>query len=109
MAQKTIVQLVDDLDNQELIDDGQTITFGLQKTQYEIDLSSQNAQKLHDALAPFIAAARRVNGRSSGSSSAKSDANEFQAMRQWAKDHGMKVSSRGRVSKEVQEAYRAAH
>ena len=109
MAQKTIVKLVDDLDNSELIDDGQTITFGLQRTQYEIDLSAQNAQKLHDALAPFIAAGRRVNGRPTSTSSAKSGSNEFQAMRQWAKEQGMKVSSRGRVSREVQEAYRAAH
>lgn len=110
MAQKTIVRLVDDLDNRELNGDGQTVTFGFQKTEYEIDLSEQNVQRLHDALAPFIAAGRRVNGRSNGSASpAKADHAQLQAMRQWAKENGMKVSDRGRVSREVQEAYHAAN
>lgn len=111
MAQKTIVRLVDDLDNRELNGDGQTVTFGFQKTEYEIDLSEQNVQRLHDALAPFIAAGRRVGNRAGGSSTGapKADHAQLQAMRQWAKEHGMKVSDRGRVSKEVQEAYHAAH
>jgi hypothetical protein len=30
-------------------------------------------------------------------------------MRTWAKAHGIKVSERGRVSQEVQDAYRSAH
>lgn len=109
MAQKTIVQLVDDLDNKELEGDGETVTFAFQKMQYEIDLSKQNAQRLHDALAPFIAAGRRVGPRSSVSGSPKADASQLQAMRQWARDHGMKVSDRGRLSKEVQEAFHAAN
>jgi len=110
MAQKTIVQLVDDLDNRELNGDGQTVTFGFQKTEYEIDLSQQNVQRLHDALAPFIAAGRRVGSRSNGiAAPAKADHAQLQAMRHWAKENGMKVSDRGRVSREVQEAYYAAH
>jgi hypothetical protein len=111
MAQKTIVRLVDDLDNRELSGDGQTVTFGFQKTEYEIDLSEQNLRKLHDALAPFIAAGRRVQSRSGNGTGAsgKSDHAELQAMRKWAKENGVKVSDRGRVSKEVQDAYRAAH
>lgn len=110
MAQKTIVRLVDDLDNRELNGDGQTVTFGFQKTEYEIDLSEQNLRKLHDALAPFIAAGRRVQSRSGGGSQApKSDHAELQAMRKWAKANGMKVSDRGRVAKEIQDAFRAAH
>lgn len=111
MAQKTIVRLVDDLDNRELNGDGQTVTFGFQKTEYEIDLSEQNVKRLHDALAPFIAAGRRVGGRTSGGSTSatKADHAQLQAMRQWAKEQGMKVSDRGRISREVQEAYHAAH
>ena len=110
MAKKTIVQLIDDLDNRELEDGGQTIRFGIQKEQYEIDLSGQNVEKLHEALAPFIAAGRRVGSRSNGgaTTSTKPDPSHMQAMRQWARDHGMKVSDRGRISKEVQEAYRTA-
>ena len=104
MAQKTIVQLVDDLDQREIKDDGQTIRFGFQMHDYEIDLSGENAQKLHDALAPFIAAARRVEGRSGAG-----DAVESQRVRQWAREQGMKVNDRGRVPREVREAYLSAN
>ncbi|MET1004186.1 MAG: Lsr2 family protein [Propionibacteriaceae bacterium] len=111
MAQKTIVQIVDDLDQRELDGDAQTVRFALDQAQYEIDLSTENARRLHEALAPFIAAGRRIGGRSGAGTggSVKAGATELQAIRQWAKDHGMQVAERGRVSKEVQEAYRAAN
>src|SRR5712664_633700 len=62
MAQKTIVQLIDDLDgtSSESIE---TITFGLDGVVYEIDLSDDNAEKLRDNLAEFITSARRTGGR----------------------------------------------
>ena len=110
MAQRTIIKLVDDLDNKEIEDDGQTVTFSYNGVQYEIDLSEKNAKKLGDALAPFVSAARRVGGRQArGSSSTKADKHQLGAMREWARQHGMKVSNRGRVSQEVQNAYNSAH
>ena len=57
MAQRTIIKLVDDLDNKEMTDDGQTVNFSYNGVQYEIDLSKKNAKKLDDALAPFVSAA----------------------------------------------------
>jgi hypothetical protein len=39
------------------------VTFGLDGVDYEIDLTDANASKLRDALADFIAAARRTGGR----------------------------------------------
>ena len=107
MAQKTIVKLVDDLDNEELRGDGQTVRFAFQKHEYEIDLSEQNVQKLQEALAPFMAAGRRVTNRTAAAD--KTDGSQSQAIRQWAREQGMKVSDRGRVPKEVQEAYRKAN
>jgi hypothetical protein len=114
MAQRTIIKLVDDLDNKEIEDDGQTVSFSYNGVQYEIDLSEKNAKKLGDALAPFVSAARRVGGRqarssNSSSSSTKTDKHQLGAMREWARQHGMKVSNRGRVSQEVQNAYNSAH
>ena len=63
MAQRTVITLIDDLDHKEIEADGQTIRFAYQGIQYEIDLSEKNAKKLDKALAPFLAAARRVSTR----------------------------------------------
>ena len=106
MAKRTQVIMVDDLDGEEMGGSGKTITFAHGGNAYEIDLTETNAKKLHDALAPYIAAARRVGGRRSAAITDKPD---LPAMRAWAKEQGIKVSERGRVSLEVQEAYRAAH
>lgn len=105
MAKRTRIIMVDDLDGQEIAGPGKTITFAHGGNSYEIDLTESNASKLNEALAPFIAAARRIDTRRS-SALVKPD---LSAIRAWAKEHGVKVSERGRVSKEVQEAYRAAH
>jgi hypothetical protein len=111
MAQKVQVVLIDDLDGGDATE---TVSFGLDGATYEIDLSEQNARQLRDALAPWVGNARRVSGgrggrpaaRRGGSSGGSSDTT---AIRSWAKDNGYKVSERGRISAEVQEAYAAAH
>jgi len=62
MAQQTTVRFVDDLDGSEAVG---TVTFSLENRAYEIDLSDENTDKLHEALAPFIEHARQI-GRGSG-------------------------------------------
>ena len=62
MAQQTTVRFVDDLDGSEAVG---TVTFAPESRAYEIDLSDENTDKLHEALAPFIEHARQI-GRSSG-------------------------------------------
>ena len=111
MAKQTTVTLVDDLDGSEA---DEQIEFSVDGKSYEIDLSKANSQRLRDALAPFISAARRTGGRrSSGSSSPPSrpaaDREHNQAIREWAKGQGMKISERGRIPSDVLEAYRTAH
>ena len=54
MAQQVSVTLVDDLDGSEA---AETVSFGLDGRAYEIDLSVDNAARLRDAIAPFVAAA----------------------------------------------------
>lgn len=67
MAQRTITTLVDDLDGTDLEPgSGQTIRFGLDGRAYEIDLSDDNAQTLHEALGPYVMAARRIVSTRSG-------------------------------------------
>ncbi len=109
MAQIREIRLVDDLDG-EVADE--TVEFGVDGKNYEIDLSTANAKKLRDALAEFVAAARRAGGRRRGGGAPAAaprrpsiDREQNQAIREWARKRGMKVSDRGRIPAEVLEAY----
>src|SRR3954447_20569360 len=63
MAQRTVVQLVDDIDGTQITDNkGETLTFALDGATYEIDLTEQNAKQLRDSVATYIANARRIGG-----------------------------------------------
>lgn len=111
MAQKTFVQLVDDLDGTALTDgEGKTVTFALEGVSYEIDLSQAHFEELAEALAPYVAAGRKVSGRRgpARTSGAKSNPAELQKIRDWAGQNGHTVSSRGRISAAVRDAYSAA-
>ena len=109
MAQRVNVVLVDDLDGSDAVE---TVTFGLDGTSYEIDLSKRNAAKLRSALEPYIANGRKVTasrrGRGRGRA-AKSGGPSAAEIRNWARENGWEVSDRGRVPAEVREAYEAAH
>jgi hypothetical protein len=113
VAQKVQVILVDDLDGDTA---NETVSFGLDGTSYEIDLSTKNAEKLRGAFAAYVGVARKA-GRSSGrnaragrgTSSAAADREQNQAIRAWAKKKGLKVSERGRIPAEIVEKYHAAH
>ena len=113
MAQKIHVELVDDIDGSPA---AETVTFGLDGTQYQIDLSENNATALREALAPYIGHGRRGTGgggarrRSASSSSAAGKSGPSAAeIREWARENGWDVPDRGRVSSDVREAYAAAH
>jgi Lsr2 len=118
MAQQTTVRFIDDLDGSDAVG---TVSFALENRTYEIDLSDENTDKLHDALAPFIEHGRQVSGRGAGrgrrrgqsqpseeKKPARSNREETAAIRQWARANGHKVNDRGRISKSVVEAYKAA-
>src|SRR3954453_11594086 len=60
MAQRVNVVLVDDIDGS---DAAETVTFGLDGVQYEIDLSDGHADELRAALALYIGHGRRAGGR----------------------------------------------
>ncbi|ANY09627.1 histone-like nucleoid-structuring protein Lsr2 [Pseudonocardia sp. HH130630-07] len=113
MAQQTTITLIDDLDGSEA---EEQVEFGVDGRTYAIDLSSANAERLRDFLAPFVAAARRANtgrrsgtgsGAPTGSSAAERAANR--AVREWAIAQGMQISERGRIPSSVVSAYRNAH
>lgn len=108
MAQRVLVQLVDDLDGTELSEgQGETVNFGIDGKTYDIDLSTKNADKLRKALEPYISAGRRSGGGSSRRASSKSDY-DAKAVRAWAKENGYDLPDRGRIPANVREAYAAA-
>ena len=109
VAQKTIVHLIDDVDGSQA---DETVAFALDGVEYTIDLSAGNANGLRSSLAEFIEAARRVGGKSTGSTksrgTASTDRAENQAIREWARKAGHQVSERGRIPAGLVEQYRAA-
>ena len=111
MAQIQEVRLVDDLDGG---DADETVEFGFDGRNYEIDLSKGNADKFREALAQFVGAARRTGGgavrrRPATPGRPSVDREQNQAIRTWARNQGMKVNERGRIPSEVLEAYHKAH
>jgi hypothetical protein len=113
MAQRVQVILVDDINGGEATE---TVEFGLDGVTYEIDLNDENATRLREELATWIGQARRSGGRRQtrrrpgGGAAAPAGSNEDLAkIREWGRENGYKVSSRGRVSQEVRDAYAAAH
>ncbi|HLM07877.1 MAG TPA: Lsr2 family protein [Blastococcus sp.] len=113
MAQRTIVHLVDDLDDTRIENGaGETVRFSLDRRDYEIDLTNQNAAELREALTRYTTAARKVGGRTPRAimptrSSSKSDASP-QAVREWAKSNKIEVSAQGRIAQSVVDQFRAA-
>lgn len=116
MAERIIKQYVDDLDGAEIPEGkGERLSFGVRGTTYQIDLSPTNVAKFDKALRPFIEAATKVRATGRRGPARKSDPKrsssreQLQAIREWARQNGYEVSSRGRISADIMEAFEAAH
>jgi hypothetical protein len=109
MAQKVQTFLIDDLDGSEAED---TVLFGLDGAQYEIDLSTDHAKELRTILARYTGAGRRVTGnaRRAAQNGRKTPASGISntEVRSWAKAQGLEVKERGRVPAGILARYRAA-
>ena len=108
MAQRVQIILEDDYDGGEA---DETVSFALDGAEYEIDLSSANAEKLRNELAGWIGHARKTGGRRRRATNASkpTDKSSTSEIRAWALANGHDVSSRGRVSADVREAYERAN
>jgi hypothetical protein len=109
VAQRVQTLFIDDLDGSAA--EG-TVRFGLDGTEYEIDLNAEHAQALRDALTRYISAARRVgsSARRPVRSGRKAPANGLNTteVREWAKAQGIEVKDRGRVPAELVVKFKAA-
>ena len=111
MAQRVQTLLIDDLDGGEAED---TVRFGLDGAEYEIDLSAEHADALRRALAPYVSAARRAPGGGAGRAGrggrriSGAGAADPVAVREWAKSQGIEVKDRGRVPAGLVVKFKAA-
>ena len=107
MAQKVTIDLQDDLDGGPA---DETIRFGVDGTDYEIDLRTSHADAFRRELASYIEHARRAGRpqprRPGPTAASRQHTGDIRA---WAKDRGIAVNERGRIPASVAEQYRAAH
>lgn len=112
MGTRVVETHYDDLD--ESTEDVRTVSLSLDGQSVEIDLSAKNFDKLAQAVAPYLEAGRRASGgatrrrRSASAAPAAPKTNHTQAIREWAQANGHEVNSRGRIKKEIVDAYEAA-
>jgi hypothetical protein len=111
MAQKTVVELLDDIDGQPA---DETLAFSLDGITYEIDLSSENADTLRKALSPYLDRARKARAASTGRARRSGhgprtvlNRERSADIRAWAKQHGIEISDRGRIPAGIVDAYEA--
>lgn len=109
MAQKVQTLFIDDIDGGAA--EG-TVRFGLDGTDYEIDLSGEHNDELHKALERYIARARKVGSaaRRSARNGGRRGSNgiDTTAVRIWAREQGIDIKERGRVPADVVAKYQAA-
>jgi len=105
MVSRTTVEILDDIDGKPA---AETVVFGLDGREFEIDLSEKNAKALRKALEPWAASARRVGGRKARGAAPAATGVDTKAVRAWAASNGNEISTRGRISGDVLEQYQAA-
>jgi nucleoid-associated protein Lsr2 len=103
MAKRTVVSLEDDLDGGPA---DETLRFGIDGSEYEIDLNEKNAARFKKMLAPFVERARRA-GRAPRRAVRRTAASRRRSrdIRMWAKQQGIPLSDRGRIPSGVVEQY----
>jgi len=106
MAQKIQTLFIDDIDGGAA--DG-TVRFGLDGTDYEIDLSGKHSDELRKALGKYIERSRKVGGTTRASRGRRTaPAIDTARVREWAKVNGYDIKDRGRVPADLVAKYQAA-
>lgn len=110
MAQKVETVFIDDLDGSKA---DTTIRFGLDGTDFEIDLNTTHADELRKAAQRYIQAGRKVSNarrstRSTSRRSTTSSGASSSEVREWAKSEGYEVKERGRIPAELVVKFQAA-
>lgn len=125
MARHVIVRVTDDFD--ETLEADVTRVLGWDGYDYVLDLSDKNDHELCELLKPYLGAAHeKVKQRKQALPntavvapsvkpprpkpvSASLTQEKRSAIRQWAREHGIKVGEKGAIAKSIVEAYEDAH
>ncbi|MBV8304533.1 MAG: Lsr2 family protein [Acidimicrobiia bacterium] len=107
----------------------ESVSFAYDGFTYGLDLCAEHAAEFHDVIQGLIGVAaererigapRRVRATATGGAPApvagvapakapaRRDKEQLQAIRDWANANGFKVSNRGRIPAEVEDAYQAS-
>jgi hypothetical protein len=108
MAQRIHVLLIDNLAGGEAAG---TVRFGLDGTEYEIDLSAAHGDELRKALGQYLVQARRTGAVSRAPrprTRRGGGAVDTAKVREWAKGQGIEVKDRGGVPADVVGQYETA-
>ena len=114
MGQRIEVVLTCDLHDGDVPAE-ETVTFAVDGTTYAFELCAEHLEEFRDTVGRYVAAARRADQprrgrrRSAESGGGRRGPTDLSEVRAWARSQGYKVSDRGRISAEVQEAYEAAN
>ncbi|MDO4665699.1 MAG: Lsr2 family protein [Actinomycetaceae bacterium] len=106
MALQTQTILVDDIDGSRA---AETIQFGFEGVEYEIDLNTENAKNFVEAMTPWVTSARRVGGRQRPGALRVNKKTSARTVRKWAMKLGLEVPDRGRIPFEIWERYEKEH
>jgi hypothetical protein len=97
---------------------GEPTSMRLDNDNREIDLCDEHKSELVATLEPFTSVGRKVTprtgppvqpGRRGHRVSTTSTRSDLKEIRTWALENGYKVAPMGRISREIQDAYDAAH
>lgn len=108
MAQKIQTLFIDDIDGGEA--EG-TIRFGLDGSEYEIDLNAQHSGELRSALGKYVTHARKVGGaarKGAARGGRRHSTADTVAIRAWARENGYDIKDRGRVPADLVAKYQEA-
>jgi hypothetical protein len=105
--QRVEVRLEDDLTGGPA---DETVKFGLEGMDYEVDLSSRHAAEFRRQLAPFVERARRVRSQRSRARARTAASRErSREIRAWAEQQGYSVAEHGRLPGNIIYEYDMAH
>jgi nucleoid-associated protein Lsr2 len=104
MAQRTVVTLEDDLVGGAA---DETVRFAIGGREYEIDLSTANAERFRQQLGTYIQYARRAGNAARRPVRTAASRRRSRDIRVWAQERGIEISERGRIPANVVDQYEA--